>query len=69
LTDNESVRLLLDQPNTIAALEKADPGDPGIADLIQQAKEINPSLSTVGHFQAMSYGDLTTTTDVYLSSD
>jgi hypothetical protein len=50
--------LLLDQPSTIAVLQKADPGDPGITDLIQQVKQIDPNISTVSHFQAMVHADL-----------
>ena len=50
--------MLLDQPDTIAVLQKADPGDPGIVDLIVQVKLIDSNISTVSHFQSIVHTDL-----------
>jgi hypothetical protein len=48
---------LLNQPSTITVLQKADPSDPGIADLIQQINQIDPKINNVSHFQVMVQAD------------
>lgn len=51
----------------ITVLQKADPGDPGITDIIQQVKQIDPNISTVSHFQSLVHTDLIGTLSYILS--
>jgi hypothetical protein len=44
------VFLLLDQPGSISALQKADPSFYGITQLVDQAKQIDPKISTVSQY-------------------